>query len=414
MARYLFIHQNFPGQFRHWAPALAKAGHEVRATALNPRQGTQPMPWQGVTVYPYRLYAQPVAGQHPWLEDMQSKVLRGQACFEALCAMRDQGFTPDVVVAHPGWGESLFVRDVWPHARLLMYGEYFYRAVGADIGFDPEFATGATAEAACKLRLRNANHLLHLEAADAMLSPTQWQADTFPTIYRHKTHVIHDGIDTAALAQWPERPLHLSSGLALHAGEELVTYVSRNLEPYRGYHIFMRALPALLRERPKARVVLVGGDRVSYGAPAPVGRSWKQIFWDEVRPQLIAEDRARVHFVGKLPYPQFLALLRLSAVHVYLTYPFVLSWSLLETMALGRAVVASDTAPVREVITQDVNGRLVDFFDAQALAAEVAGLLAQPTERVRLGQNAARHVAQRYDLHSVCLPAQMALLQALA
>ena len=169
----------------------------------------------------------------------------------------------------------------------------------------------------------------------------------------------------------------------------------------------------LWRHRPKARVVLVGGDQVSYGAPAPVGRSWKQIFWDDVRPQLTAEERARVHFVGKLPYPQFLALLRLSAVHVYLTYPFVLSWSLLEAMALGRAVVASDTAPVREVITQDVNGRLVDFFDAQALAAEVAGLLAQPTERVRLGQNAARHVAQRYDLHSVCLPAQMALLQAL-
>ena len=409
MTHYLFIHQNFPGQFRHVAPALARAGHAVRAMVL--RAG-EPGHWQGVEVWPYTLTQRPVAGQHPWLMDMQSKVLRGQACFEAMCAMRAQGYRPDVVVAHPGWGESLFVREVWPEARFIVYGEYFYRATGGDMAFDPEFSQQThDDEAACKLRLRNANHLLHLDAADAVISPTQWQASTFPQAYRHKIEVIHDGIDTDALGAMPARTLTLQSGVQLTPDDELVTFVSRNLEPYRGYHIFMRALPELLRQRPKARVLLIGGDEVSYGVAAPKGQTWKQIFIDEVRPQLPPHDWARVHFLGKLPYEQFLAVLKLAAVHVYLTYPFVLSWSLLEAMALGRAIVGSDTAPVREVITHGVNGRLVNFFDVSALAQQVAELLGDAAERERLGQ-AAAHSAQAYDLHRVCLPAQLALLQA--
>lgn len=416
MARFLFIHQNFPGQFLHLAPALAAAGHEVRAASM--RKGT-PRQWQGVQILPYAVTHKPLRQQHPWLVDMETKLLRGQACLEVMLALQRQGWTPDVVVAHPGWGESLFVREVWPQVRWVMFGEFFYQARGLDMGFDPEFSAPSLAQQ-CRVRMRSAHQLLQLEAADWVLSPTHWQASTYPQAYRDKIRVIHDGVDTAALAQraaqaapalaLPTQSPSACPQLTLQAGDELVTFVSRNLEPYRGYHSFMRALPRLLQRRPQAKVVLVGGDGVSYGAPPSDGRSWKQTLVDEVRGQIPDADWARVFFMGHLPYEQFLSVLRHASVHVYLTYPFVLSWSLIEAMALGCAVVASDTAPVREVIEHGRTGLLVDFFQPQALADTVAQLLANPAQRQQLGQAAQALAAERYDLHRVCLPAQMAAM----
>jgi glycosyltransferase involved in cell wall biosynthesis len=401
--KILFIHQNFPGQFKFLAPALAKAGHEVVAMTM---QKVSAGAWQGVRLVPYAAARGSTPKVHPWVSDFETKVIRGEACFRAALELRDAGFVPDVIVAHHGWGESLFLKDVWPQARLGVYCEFFYHPEGADTGFDPEFPANDAGEV-CRLRLKNLNNLLHFQAADAGISPTHWQASTFPLPFRSRITVVHDGIDTAALQPNPQVSLTLNNHLPLTRGDEVVTFVNRNLEPYRGYHVFMRALPEILRRRPKARVMIVGGDDVSYGARPPDGRKWKDIFAAEVRPRIPDADWARVHFLGHLAYPAFVALLQLSRAHVYLTYPFVLSWSLLEAMSVGCAIVASDTAPLREAIEHDVTGRLVGFFDVAGLAQEVCALLEDEAARQRLGQAARAFARSHYDLQTVCLPQQM-------
>ncbi|MES3009907.1 MAG: glycosyltransferase [Pseudomonadota bacterium] len=407
--RVLFIHQNFPGQFKHLAPALARLGHEVRALRLNPGPAVVV---DGVTVMSYQTTRGSTPQIHPWVVDFETKTIRAEAVHKWACRAKGQGYTPDVVVAHPGWGESLFLKDVWPDIRLGIYGEFFYQSVGADVGFDPEFPPQNEGDA-CRLRLKNLSNLLHFEVADAGLSPTQWQASTFPEPFRSRITVAHDGIDTQLLVPRGNVALRLSDALTLNRQSEVVTFVNRNLEPYRGYHVFMRALPEILRQRPQAHVLLVGDDDVSYGARPPQGQTWKNIFYDEVKAQLSDEARARIHFVGKLSYPDFVALLQLSTVHVYLTYPFVLSWSLLEAMSVGCAIVASNTQPLHEAIRHGETGRLVDFFDVAALAAEVSRLLASPAERAQLGRQARAFAQARYDLKTVCLPAQLAWVQRL-
>lgn len=406
----LFVHQNFPGQFKHLAPALAARGHRVVALTLRPE--ATPGDWKGVRVLPYRVARGNTPGVSPWLQDLESKVVRGEACLGAARELRSQGFSPRAIVAHPGWGESLFLKTVWPQARLGLYAEWFYQPQGADVGFDPEFdGTDAESQAA-RLRLKNINHWLHADLADAALSPTHWQAGTFPADYRHRITVVHDGVDTDALM--PDATVRFPLGEAvLTRDDEVVTFVARQLEPYRGYHVFMRALPELLRRRPRARVLIVGGDGTAYGARPPEGQTWKQRFIDEVRPAIPEDDWARVFFLGQLPYGRFLDLLRLSTVHVYLTYPFVLSWSLLEAMALQATIVASDTGPLREVVNDGENGRMVGFFDRDALCDRVCELLDDPAQRRRLGETAREHVRTRYDLQRVCLPAQLQWVDAL-
>ncbi|MFO1389276.1 glycosyltransferase family 4 protein [Cellvibrio sp.] len=403
--KILFVHQNFPGQFKHLAPTLAELGHDVKALAIN----KNPVP-QGVHCVHYT----PLRGNepkvHPWLLDMESKVIRGEAAYFAARRLKADGFDPDIIIAHPGWGEALFLKDVWPQARLGLYAEFYYQAQGSDVNFDPEFLTTNVAEA-CRLRIKNAGQDLQFAQADLFLSPTQFQASVFPADLQSKISVIHDGIDTQHLTPSVDAELKLNNSVVLNKQCEVITFVNRNLEPMRGYHIFIRALPEILSRRPKARIIIVGGDGVSYGAKPPKGKSWKNIFLDEVRDQI---DMSRVHFVGKVSYPNFIKLLQLSSVHVYLTYPFVLSWSLLEAMSIGCAIVASDTAPVSEVIAHNKTGRLVDFFDREALAAQVINLLECPTERERLGNAAREFAIHNYDLKNVCLPKQMEWVQKLA
>lgn len=406
----LFVHQNFPGQFKHLAPALAK---DTRHTVVALTMQAQAAPtWQGVQCVRYAAQRGNTPGIHPWLIDMESKTIRAEAALGAARALKAQGFVPDIIIAHPGWGESLFLKDVWPQARLGIYCEFFYRAQGGDVGFDPEFPPQA--EDAARLRLKNINNLLHFETADAGLSPTHWQASTFPSPFKDRITVVHDGIDTQAVAPNPQACITLNGQLNLRWGDEVVTFVNRNLEPYRGYHIFMRALPDLLRRRPRARILIVGGNDVSYGAHPPQGQTWKERFASEVRPHISEADWARVHFLGALPYHQFLALLQVSAVHVYLTYPFVLSWSLLEAMSTGCAVVASDTAPLHEVVLPDETGCLVPFFSPQALADEVCALLADAPTRQRLGRAARAFVQANHDLQRICLPKQLDWVQQVA
>jgi glycosyltransferase involved in cell wall biosynthesis len=404
----LFIHQNFPGQFKHLAPSLVQQGHKVMAMTM---QRSELRQWQGVQLVHYGTHRGNTPHIHPWLSDFESKVIRGEACYRAARQIKQAGFQPDIIIAHHAWGESLFLKEVWPQAKMGIYCEFFYRAQGADVGFDPEFPSKDEG-AACRLQLKNLSNLLHMESADAGLSPTLWQASTFPEHCRSKISVIHDGINTSKITPNPQARLQLSNQKTLTRQDEVITFVNRNLEPYRGYHIFMRALPELLRRRPNAQILIVGGDDVSYGArPMPTENgptSWKDICIAEVRHQIQDKDWARVHFLGKIPYAHFITLLQVSTVHVYLTYPFVLSWSLLEAMSAGCAIVASDTQPLREAIEHDQTGRLVNFFDMAALIEQVDDLLDHPAERQRLGENARSFAQQHYDLHSICLPRQMA------
>jgi glycosyltransferase involved in cell wall biosynthesis len=399
----LFIHQNFPGQFKFLAPALVGQGHTVLAMTM---QKTEASDWQGVRLFPYSAARGTTPNVHPWVSDFETKTIRGEACFRAALKLREEGFTPDVIIAHHGWGESLFLKEVWPSARLGIYCEFFYHPHGADVGFDPEFPAKDPGEV-CRLRLKNLNNLLHFEVADAGISPTHWQASTFPQPFRDHITVVHDGIDTQAVAPNPNVQLTLNGNIRITRNDEIITFVNRNLEPYRGYHIFMRALPELLRQRPNARVLIVGGDDVSYGARPDGDRKWKDIFATEVRPRISDADWARVHFLGNIAYQHFIPLLQVSTVHVYLTYPFVLSWSLLEAMSVGCTIVASDTQPLHEAIRHNETGRLVNFFDINALTTQVCELLDNPNERSRLGAHARTFAQAHYDLNTVCLPRQL-------
>lgn len=399
----LFVHQNFPGQFRHLAAALTKGGHEVHGLTI----GGRDVP--GVTVHRYKPSRGTGRETHPWAAEFETKVIRGEACARAAMELKQQGFTPDLIVAHPGWGENLFLKDVWPDAPLLAFVEFFYGAKGLDTGFDPEFARSDLASAA-RLRTKNTHLLLTLEAMDWGLSPTNWQKGTVPERYRDRISVIFDGIDTGVVQADPGASVTVRKKV-IRAGDEVITFVCRNLEPYRGYHILMRALPEIQRRRPNAVTLIIGGHETSYGAAPPKGKTWKQIFLDEVSDQL---DRDRVFFPGRVPYQDYLKVLQVSACHVYLTYPFVLSWSCLEAMSAGCLVVGSATPPVEEVIEHGKTGLLVDFFDVKAWAETVSDCLANREKYAPLRAAARERVVERYDLKSVCLPEQLKLVERVA
>ncbi|MFZ5963506.1 glycosyltransferase [Thalassococcus sp. BH17M4-6] len=409
--KLLLIHQNFPGQYKHLAPALAQNGHQV--VALTPKV-EKPTRWNGVQVLPYKISGRSTPGIHPWLGDFETKLLRASSCYAAAIGLRDRGFQPDVILAHHGWGESLFLKDVWPTARMGLYCELYHLSAYPLADFDPEFPSKSPAQDALRIRLKNLNNRLHEEVMDAGISPTHFQADTFPEKYRDRITVAHDGVDTDLVVPNPDARLEVSDGKVLTREDEVITFINRNLEPYRGYHIFMRALPEILRRRPGAQVVLLGGDEVSYGARAPQGQTWKQIYIDEVRGQISDADWARVHFLGRVPYDRFLAMMQVSRAHVYLTYPFVLSWSLLEAMSAECAILASDTAPVKEVLREDETGRMVDFFDRAGLVERLCALLDDAPARRRLGAAARAFVRENYDLRRVCLPQHLAWVDTVA
>ncbi|WP_435230285.1 glycosyltransferase family 4 protein [Pseudopelagicola sp. nBUS_20] len=402
--KVLFIHQNFPGQFKHLAPALVKKGHEVVSLTLKVKDPTN---WNGVRVLPYSVQGRAAKGLHPWLIDFETKLLRGESCYLAARKLREQGFMPDIIVAHPGWGESMFLRDLWPEARIGLYYELYYSNKGRDVGFDPEFPQAEADTASIRLRLKNINNMMHLHVGDMGICPTEFQAASFPKEYRRIIEVVHDGIDTRIVCPNSKARLELEEGITLTRKDEVITFVNRNLEPYRGYHIFMRALRKILEERPNARVLIVGGDEVSYGSQPPKGMTWKQLYIDEVRGQIATPNWDRVHFLGRIPYDQFLSLLQVSKAHVYLTYPFVLSWSLIEAMAAGAPIVASDTAPVQEVIRHGETGQLFPFFDPDRLVKEVCSVLECAELQTELGSAARKFAVANYDLETCCLPRQL-------
>ncbi|WP_418317608.1 glycosyltransferase family 4 protein [Piscinibacter sakaiensis] len=360
--RLLVVHQNFPGQFgyfvREWA---RRPGWDVRGLGRDTAPG---LPGFDGLILRYRLARQIRADQHLYLRQTEASTLHGQAAARAMIELRRSGFIPDAILAHPGWGETLFAKDVFPDARLVHFCEWFYSAEGADLGFDPEFPLRFDDRA--RLRIWNAQHALDLIHCDAAVSPTQWQRSRYPEVLQHKVIVQHEGIDADGLGPDDAASLVLPSGQVLRAGDPVITYVARNLEPYRGFHVFMRALECIQQADRQCHAVIVGGDEVSYGGRPEGFRCWRDKMLSEVK-----LDPLRTHFVGRVPKAQYVRLLQVSAAHVYLTYPFVLSWSLLEAMACGAPIVASSTAPVLEAIRDGINGRLVDFSNPSDIARGV-------------------------------------------
>ncbi len=365
--KYLFVHQNFPGQFLHLARHLAATKqHELlflTEAKRNQLAGVRKM----VRASPRA----PSAEWHPYARELELALSRADIVARACGSLKSLGFEPDIIIGHHGWGELLHVNDVWPDAPLLGYHEFYYNMEGFDVGFDPEFPSRPDMRAS--VRIKNAINLLALNNPGFGQTPTRFQYSSYPEWSRPKISVLPEGVNLDVCRPDPalRRRVVTLGGYKVAPTDKLITYVVRDLEPYRGFHVFMRALPRILDARPDARVILVGGDNVSYGAKPPKG-TWREQMQDELRGRL---DMTRVHFAGQVHYDSYVKLLQRSDVHVYLTYPFVASWSLREAMSTGCALVTSDTAPVREFITDRVNGLMAPFLQPDIIADRVLEML---------------------------------------
>jgi glycosyltransferase involved in cell wall biosynthesis len=398
---YLFIHQNFPAQYRHVVRDLASRPEHRVVFITQPNENSM----GNVTKVTYPKDERASVNCHAYSVEIDRAIYAGAAVADVCRRLRDEGFRPDLIVGHSGWGETLFVKDVLPDVPLLANFEFYYHFQGVDVDFDPEFVSIFNDPA--RLRTRNATNLLAFEGADWGHSATAWQRSLYPPEMRPRISTLHEGVDTDLVR--PRRDASLTvPGMqrALTTRDQVVTYVARNLEPYRGFHMFMRALPQVLRRCPRAHVLIVGGDGVSYGAPPPPRSTFRETMLNELGTKL---DLERVHFMGMIDYQTYLTLLQVSTVHVYLTYPFVLSWSFIEALASGCLVIGSATPPVLEVLRDGENGIAVDFFSPRMIANRIEAALGEPG-RMRAIRDAARATAVgQFDLKRILLPRWHAL-----
>ena len=398
---YIFIHQNMPAQFFHMVQYLRDEGHRIYFITRN-----KPNQLANVTKVLYDVSREASEKTHHYLTAAENGILHAQAVFRSLENLKRNGVQPDIIVGHAGWGETLLVKDAFPDVPLLSYFEFYYRAHGQDLNFDPEHPSSI--DAIISTAFKNTTCLHAFNACDWGITPTQWQLNTHPSYFHSKMSVIHEGIDTQAIKPNPDASFTTESGKQLRPGQKIVTFVARSLEPYRGFHTFMRAIPEIQRRHPDAEIIIVGSERNGYGRKLAEGDSYKK--------QLLAEvslNADKVHFTGHLVTEPFRAVMAISAAHVYLTYPFVLSWSMLESLATGCLVIGSRTAPVEEVIVDRKNGLLVDFPDPRALADTVCEVLARPQQFEHLRRAARETAVARYDLRTVTLPRQLALLNSM-
>ena len=398
---YLFIHQNLPGQYRHLVRHLASRPGNQIYFITQPNENSM----SGVHKIIYPKDQRGPVNCHAYAVELDRAIYTGATVADTCRKLRDQGFRPDLVVGHSGWGETLFVKDVFPNVPLLANFEFYYHAHGVDADFDPEFVSIFNDPS--RLRARNGINLLAFESADWGHSATQWQRSLYPAELQTRITVLHEGVDTDLVRPNANATFTLpGSGRTLTCRDEIVTYAARNLEPYRGFHVFMRALPQLLRRRKRAHVVILGDDGVSYGAPAPPRSTFREMMLQELGSKL---DLKRVHFLGLIDYHAYLNLLQVSSVHVYLTYPFVLSWSFVEAMACGCLIVGSATPPVLEVLRDGSNGLTVDFFAHKQLANRIEAALDQRRELDTLRQAARATAVEQFDLNGLLLPRWTAL-----
>ena len=385
--KYLFVHQNFPGQFLHIVRHLTKQQRHDLVFITEPNRNQI----NGVRKVPYRRPAAAATQTHPVARDVDAAARRAEAVARTAYNLKQLGYVPDIIIGHQGWGELLNLSDVWPGVPILGYMEFYYQIVAADVGFDPEFPLAASEFP--RVRAKNVINLLAYANGGYGLTPTEWQLSTYPAWMRNWITLLREGVDLTVCKPDPKvrRQAMTIGGMQIAPADKLVTYVSRDLEPYRGFHVMMRAVPNMLRSRKDIRVVIVGGDGVSYGAPPPQG-SWKDVMLAELGAEI---DPKRVVLPGRLDYDVYVRMLQRSDAHVYLTYPFVASWSLREALAMGCAVIGSDTDPVREFITHERNGLLADFFDTVGLAAKVVSVI-ENKALARSLRTEARRYAERH------------------
>jgi glycosyltransferase involved in cell wall biosynthesis len=389
--KFLFVHQNFPGQFLHLVRHLVKLEQHQVAFITEPNANVIP----GVHKVPYPKPTQGALETHVAARELDGAVRRAEVVGRTAASLKSLGYDADIVIGHHGWGELLNLPDVWPKAPLLGYLEFYYRTDGFDVGFDPEFPIEQFDFP--RIRAKNAINHLALAMPGHGQTPTEWQRSTYPDWAQGRIDLVWEGVNLDVCKPDPglRRASHKFGELTVKPTDKLVTYVSRDLEPYRGFPLMMRALPHLLKARKDLKVVMVGGDGISYGAGPAGGGTWRERLLAEVGKGI---DPKRVVFPGRVDYQSYLALLKRSDAHVYLTYPFVASWSMREALAAGCAVVGSDTPPVREFITHGENGLLTSFFDPPALARSVLRILEDETLDRRLRTGARRYAEARLSM----------------
>lgn len=404
--KLLFVHQNMPGQYRELIQWLAaQGGHEI----LFLTQRLKPPKIPGVRTVVYKTHHKAADDAYGLSKTWETAAGNGFGAVTALRKIINQGFTPDIVIGHVGWGEMSFFREVLPETPMIGFFEYFYSVRGGPVGFDPDEVVSD--HAPYLMHANNVVPLVNIEAVDLGHSPTLWQRDRFPASFHDKIYVCHDGIRTDKLGPDPKASVSLGRiGRPLTAEDEVVTYMARNLETTRGFHQFMRALPAIQKARPEARILVIGGNDASYGGKSKHPGGLRGEMEAEVGHLL---DWDRLHFLGQVPYRDYQQIIQISSCHIYLTKPFVLSWSLLEAMSMQATIVASDVAPVREAMTHGETGLLVDFLDTEALAAQVIDVLGRPQDFAHLGPAARNHVVANYDFLTVCLPEHIRQINAL-
>jgi len=386
--KFLFVHQNFPGQFLHITRHLVTMqAHEI-VFITEPNVNLI----DGVRKVPYMKPRPSSPETHVAARELDAAVRRAEIVAHTANSLKQLDFTPDIVIGHQGWGEMLNLPDVFPDVPTIGYMEFYYQTQGADVTFDPEFPIDPSDFP--RIRAKNAINHIALNLGGHGITPTQWQLSTYPDWARPRIDLLWEGVDLETCSpdeKARQAPLKIGD-MSIRRNDTLVTYVSRDLEPYRGVHTMIRALPALHRSRKNLKVVMLGGDGVSYGGAAPNGGTWREIFLNEIADQF---DPSRVSFPGRIDYATYLALLRRSDAHIYLTYPFVASWSLREALATGCAIIGSDTEPVREFIAHGRNGLLTSFFDPEGLADAVLRVIEDKklNQKIRTG---ARRYAERH------------------
>jgi glycosyltransferase involved in cell wall biosynthesis len=387
----LFLHQNFPAQFGMIAGEMARDGHRVTFVSRK-EAGTV----DGIVRIPYEPRGGATAATHYGSRTFENMVWHSHAVHDTLRARPD--IVPDLIVGHAGYVSTVLLRELY-RCPIVNYFEYFYHSKNSDLDFRPDMPT--TEEDRLRTHFRNAALLVDLVNCDLGYAPTRWQRDRLPPLFHSKVGAIFDGVDTTL---W--KPLPRSSGerragrITIPAGVRVVTYVARGFEAMRGFDIFMKVAKRISQRLPDVRFVVVGQDKVCYGGDEKWtgGRTYKQWVLDQD-----AYDLSKFAFVGVLPPAELAQLLAVADLHLYFTVPFVLSWSLMDALACGATIVASDTAPVREMIEHGSNGLLADFFDVDGLAELACAVLEKPDEYRHLGANAAESIRRNYSLE-VCLP----------
>ncbi len=397
--KILFIHPNMPGQYKHLAHIAGSNPDNQVVFITKPREHIQ-IP--GVHKIEYKVSRQVMPDTHRYLINFERAIFQGQEVWRICKKLKDSGFIPDVICAHPGWGDGLFIKDIFHNAPMLSFLEFYYSGYASDVGFLKD--EKQSYDDAPRVRIKNACNLYNLEICDWGISPTYWQWVQNPAIFRPKISVLHDGIDTSYVAPNPATTQFTHKDKTFTKDMEIITYISRNFEPYRGFDTVMKAAVEILKRRPKAHIIMVGADGVSYGKTPQGYKTWRQKYLQELQP-----DLSRLHFLGYLDYDQMLNVLRISSAHIYLTVPFVLSWSMMESMAMGCMMICSSTQPVKEVMEHGKNGYLVDFFSPEQVA-DAVDFAFREKEQVQEMRRAARQtIVDKYDLNTI-LPLHMNLI----